>query len=100
MLQTIVIFGVPFSGSYVDYYEFSLSSAQSVTITLNSTQFDAMLLLFNRASGDLVDFDDDSGEGGIGTNSRIQISLPAGTYVIGATSFEEGETGTYQLVIN
>lgn len=94
------VFGIPFGGSFVDYHEFGISSAQSITITMNSTQFDTVLLLFNRASGDLVDFDDDSGGGGVGTNSRIEMTLPAGTYVIGATSFDEGETGTYQLAVN
>lgn len=28
VLQTVVIFGFPFGGSYVDYYEFSLPSQQ------------------------------------------------------------------------
>ncbi|CAN5129991.1 hypothetical protein BH23GEM2_BH23GEM2_04810 [soil metagenome] len=59
-----------------------------------------MLLLFNRGSGNLVASDDDSGDGGIGTNSHIQVQLAAGTYVVGATSFDEGETGTYQLAVN
>lgn len=100
VLQTVALFGISLSGSFVDYYEFSLASSQFVTITLNSTQFDAVLLLFNRASGDLVDVDDDSGDGGTGTNSEIRLPLPAGTYVIGATSYDAGETGTYQLAIN
>jgi hypothetical protein len=30
-------------------------------------------------------------------NARIATTLPAGSYVIGATTFDPGETGSYTL---
>jgi len=84
----------------VDYYEFTVSSTRDVTISLSSTQFDAVLFLFERASAGVIDLDDDSGGGPFGTDSRIDVTLAAGTYVIAATSFDTGETGSYELLIN
>lgn len=45
-----------------------------------------------------VEGDDDGGGGGF--NSLISATYPAGTYVIVATSFGSGATGTYQLTYN
>jgi hypothetical protein len=84
-------------GSFVDYYELRLTSARTVAIQMTSSAFDAYLLLFDRASGDVVAEDDDTGGG---FNARIQMNLAAGTYIIGANSFDAGETGTYQLSVN
>lgn len=84
-------------GSFVDYYELRLTSARTVAIQMTSSAFDAYLLLFDRATGDVVAEDDDSAGG---FNARIQMSLAAGTYIIGANSFDAGETGTYQLSVN
>jgi hypothetical protein len=84
-------------GEYVDYYGFSLSSSRSVTVNMTSTQVDAYLIIWNRATGAVVAEDDD---GGTGTNARIITSLPAGNYVIGATSWDAGETGSYTLSSN
>lgn len=89
-----------FQDSFVDYYELTVSSARDVTISLSSTQFDAVLIIFERTSAGVIDLDDDSGGGLLGTDSRIDVTLPAGTYVIAATSFDAGETGGYQLLIN
>ena len=45
-----------------------------------------------------VEGDDDGGD--VGFNSLISGTYPAGTYVIVATSFGSGATGTYQLTYN
>jgi hypothetical protein len=83
--------------SFVDFYELRLNSARTVTITLNSSAFDAFLLVFERSSTFPSAWDDDSGSG---TNARLQIQLQAGTYIIAANSFHSGETGAYQLTVN
>jgi hypothetical protein len=85
------------AGAFVDYYEFTLNSGANVTINLTSTQIDSYLGLFNRATASLIAEDDDSGGG---FNSRISMFLSAGTYVIGATSFGDNETGQYTLSLN
>ena len=76
-----------------DFYEFRLSQSRTVTIQLNSSAFDAWLFLFDRTTGGVIAVDDDSG---VGLDARIVQTLAAGTYVIGATSFE-GATGGYTL---
>jgi hypothetical protein len=88
--------GSQVGGEFVDYYSFNLSATQNVTIDMTSNQVDSYLVLFNR-SGDVVAFNDD---GGTGLNARIVISLPAGNYVIGATTFWDNETGSYTLSSN
>jgi hypothetical protein len=88
---------LPGDGSYVDYYEMRLSSQSSVTLTMRSAQVDAYLLVWNRATGALVTQDDDSGGG---LDARLTYSFPAGTYVIGANSYDAGETGSYTLSSN
>jgi hypothetical protein len=76
-----------------DFYEFRLNQSRTVTIQLNSSAFDAWLFLFDRTTGAGITFDDDSGGG---LNARIVQNLAAGTYVIGATSFD-GTTGAYTM---
>jgi hypothetical protein len=82
------------SGEYVDQYGFTLGSSRGVTVTMSSTQVDSYLIIWNRATGQIVAEDDDSGGG---TDARIVTTLPAGNYVIGATTWDPGETGTYTL---
>lgn len=83
-----------FVGDATNFYEFQLTQQRTVTIAMNSTQFDTYLILFDRASGNVITFDDDSGSG---FNAMIVQPLAAGTYIIGATSFD-GSLGSYTLV--
>jgi hypothetical protein len=55
--------------------------------------FDPFLTLFNEA-GELIAYDDDTGEG---VNARISIPLPAGKYAIGATGYYATSLGDYTL---
>lgn len=89
-------------GTYIDFYTFNGTSGQAVSISQSSTSFDTFLYLLD-AEGNVVDFNDDSGEG---TNSRIPvdagvITLPfTGQYIIGANSYDEGVTGNYTVSLN
>ena len=65
-----------------------------LTAGLNSTDFDAYVLLVNSSLDTLIADDDDSGGG---TNSLLSQNLAAGDYVIAANTFFEGETGNYTL---
>jgi hypothetical protein len=87
----------PWADSYIDYYEMRLSSQRSVTLTMRSTQVDANLFVWIRATGALVVLDENSGGG---LDARLTYNFPAGTYVIGAAAFDAGETGSYTLSSN
>lgn len=79
---------------YADRYSFVGSAGQTVTIALSSSSFDTYLYLID-PFGQVVAQDDD---GGGGTNSRIQITLPSsGTYIAEVTSFSTNFTGSYTL---
>ncbi|WOD37667.1 pre-peptidase C-terminal domain-containing protein [Nodosilinea sp. E11] len=76
-------------------YTFEGTAGQTMTITLDSTDFDPVLTLRD-AEGTEIAFNDDFG----GTlNSKITITLPAdGTYTVVARSFS-GQGGDYDLVV-
>ena len=80
------------TGSRLDRHDFTLTEARTITINLQSSAFDAYLFLFD-ANGVVIREDDDGGDG---LNSRIVITLPPGSYSIGASSLSPG-FGTYVL---
>jgi len=91
-------------GTYLNLYTIILASAGEVSIALESSDFDTILLLFDEAAlaesntdnwgPYLLDFNDDLQPGS--TDSFLTIQLQAGTYVIGVNSFAPG-TGAYLL---
>jgi hypothetical protein len=86
-------------GSFVDYYRFTLSSSQTVTITMRSGAIDSYLSLYNGAEA-FLEQDDDSGGGISGLDAQIVIALSAGDYVIGVNSLDAGEIGAYTLSLS
>jgi hypothetical protein len=91
----------PGTNRYVDVYTFAGTAGQTVSISMNSTSLDTYLYLVN-SSGQVLTEDDD---GGGGTNSRIPatsgwFTLPAtGGYLIFASSYFTGATGSYSLTL-
>jgi Bacterial Ig-like domain (group 2) len=85
-------------GSWSDVYQFTLTTTTNVSVLMTSDAFDTfeVLGLVQGTSILVVDFDDDAGGG---TNSLMVNTLPAGTYVIVAGSFDPAVTGAYQLAI-
>jgi len=89
-------------GTYIDFYSFSGTAGQPISVSMNSGVFDTYLYLFDDA-GDIIDDNDDTGT--VGTNSRIPvdggvITLPyTGEYFIGANSYEP-DTGSYSVSLN
>ena len=89
-------------GSFADLYSFSGTTGQQIAISLNSSAFNAYLLLANPSGTVIVQNDD----GGGGTNARIPagsgfFTLPAtGTYTIYANSLTAGQTGSYALTLS
>ncbi|CAN5417298.1 hypothetical protein BH10ACI3_BH10ACI3_10420 [soil metagenome] len=80
--------------SYADFYYFTGTATQQVTITLNSSAFDTYLGLANETGTFVVEDDD----GGGGTNSKIISNLPeTGLYIILANSTFPNQFGDYSL---
>ncbi|MCR4316646.1 MAG: protein kinase [Planctomycetes bacterium] len=82
-------------GRFIDWRTAELQPGWEITITLTSESFDTVLYLVGPDGSEWSN--DDSEEVG-GTNSRLKhVALTAGTYRIGASSYEEGATGDYSL---
>lgn len=80
-------------GQYVDVFQFSGRRGTRVAVTAESDAFDTNLFLLG--PGDLAENNDDGPDG---TNSRIDVVLPAdGVYDVAVTSYSGGETGAYRL---
>lgn len=87
---------IPSDGSWVDFYGFSGTAGQQVTINLSST-WDNYLFLLNPAQ-DIAAEDDDSGGG---TNARIVFTLNAtGNWYIAVNSYDPNVFGAYTLTIS
>ena len=85
----------PADNSLVDPYQITLPGSGMLTIEMESSQLDSFLLLTDENVTTLLAFNDDFGGG---LNSRIQLQLDKGTYLIlanTATSF--ADTGSYVL---
>lgn len=82
---------------FAAFHPFSGRAGQAVSITLESNDFDTIVILIN-AKGEAIASNDDISP--TNTNSRINITLPnTEQYTILVTSFEfEGE-GDYRLMV-
>jgi hypothetical protein len=80
---------------YEDRWALTLGAPATVQIDLTSGAFDTYLYLAD-ANGSTVEVDDD---GGGNLNSRIIRTLPAGSYLIRASTYTTYTTGAYQLAV-
>ena len=85
-------------GEYVDEYALAGMAGQSLSVRLESDEFDAYLILLDPdAETKQIDNDDF----GSGRNSGIDIELTtSGTVYFGATSYGAGDTGGYRLSVS
>jgi Bacterial pre-peptidase C-terminal domain len=84
-------------GSLFDVYEFSGSAGQTVTITLESTEFDPYLILVD-SSGNAIDQNDDASNSN--ANSFLRVRLPqTGTYQAIVNSYDRTGRGRYKLTV-
>ena len=80
-------------GSPVDFYTLVVpEGSEQVTINLTAP-YDTYLALYDENCA-LVELDDD---GGLGLNSSITREMPAGTYLVGASSFSSTASGDFVL---
>ncbi|MEO5589596.1 MAG: Ig-like domain-containing protein [Gemmatimonadaceae bacterium] len=80
-------------GRFVDFFSTVLTSANAYLFR-QSGNFDTYLDL-SLADGTVVAENDDESQ--TNTNSAIKALLPAGTYVLGASSFNPAVTGSYTV---
>lgn len=86
------------SGKKADFYTFSGTTGQQVTITMSSAAFDSYLILVG-SNGNIVAQNDDIRQGE--RNSRIDLSLPtSGTYRIEATAYDSSGKGNYTISLS
>lgn len=89
----------------VDFFRFDAKAGDELSAEILAGQMDTVLALFNRATGELLAFDDD---GGAGSLSRIVVTIPAdGEYALAVSTFPDvrfsgagAETGRYVLVVS
>ena len=80
---------------FADVYQMNLTADAAIDLQLNSSEFDAYLVLLD-SKGAVVDEDDDSGGS---TNARITRTLPAGTYFMVVEPFGDYTShGAYSLI--
>lgn len=83
------------NGFIVDAYRFALAETTEITVQLKSEAFDPILYLLDH-NGSVMASDDD-GAGNL--NSRISRTLNAGVYFLYASSYSQGETGSYEITL-
>jgi len=82
---------------YQELYRLTAQRGERVRINLSSSDFDTLVTL-QMPDGTMLSNDDHGEE--TGTNSRLETVLAeGGDYLIGVTSYGEGETGRYQLAL-
>jgi S1-C subfamily serine protease len=83
--------------SLFDAYEFSGRANQTITVRLNSNEFDTYLVVLD-GNGNLVAENDDVAQNN--TNSAVQVTLPANdTYVIVVNGYDANSAGAYSLTV-
>lgn len=83
------------SGQYADSYAFEAAEGQRIVVTMTSQAFDTYLIVQSPTG---VESEND--DAGSTAESRVDIvATEGGTWTAIASSFSEGETGSYQLEI-
>ena len=80
------------NGSFFDAYSLTIANANAFRFTQASTAFDAYLYLLTSSAALIAENDDD-----VGLNSGIKALLPAGAYLVGASSLAAAATGAYTV---
>ncbi|MEM7144128.1 MAG: serine protease [Verrucomicrobiota bacterium] len=80
---------------YDHYYPLDVAAGETATVTMNSGDFDTLLIVYDDVTGALIGFDDD---GGSGTNSQFSFTPAAGQVpIIIAMSAFPSTTGSYSI---
>jgi hypothetical protein len=82
-------------GTFIDFYTVTVPTTGTYIFSQTSGVFDTYLGVFT-AGAVVIGVNDDFGAVGI-TDSRVKVIVPAGTYIVGANSFDANAIGTYSL---
>ena len=91
------------SGSRAKFYNFTLNQREEVAITLESDDADTYLYLRGAertglvTTGLLIDENDDHEDNT--ARSQIRITLDPGIYIVEATTYNRGETGSFTVMV-
>ncbi|HEX6372390.1 MAG TPA: PPC domain-containing protein [Longimicrobium sp.] len=88
-------------GRWYDAYAYTGRAGERLRIDLRSEDFDAYVIIGRMVDGNFTEIaSNDDAEDGEGLDSALEVELPEdGRYVIQATSFSAGGTGTYELSV-
>lgn len=88
---------LPADNSFYDIHAFSGTAGQSITIAVESEDFDTYLFLLDPANEQIAE-NDDLAEGN--SNSTITLTLPSdGIYKVIVNSYDEDGKGSYDLSV-
>lgn len=81
--------------SLADPWDLTLDEPATLQIDMTTADFDAAVLVTD-AEGEVLGYDDDSGEG---LNAQLVLELEAGAYTIWATTYWDGDSGQYEIEV-
>ncbi|HEX2208880.1 MAG TPA: PPC domain-containing protein [Longimicrobium sp.] len=85
--------------SYVDTWTYMGRAGETLVITLRSEDFDAFLKAGEYEAGECRELEHNDNGGG-GRDARMTVELPGdGAYHIHVSSVDQGDTGTYTLLV-
>lgn len=88
-------------GSYFDAYAVQVKDGDKLVITMVSNAFDAYLVLGREQDGDRFEGLASDDDGLSDTHAKLEWTAPAaGTYVIRAGSYGQGQTGDYAMTVD
>ncbi|HIK11246.1 MAG TPA: hypothetical protein IGS52_13405 [Oscillatoriaceae cyanobacterium M33_DOE_052] len=82
--------------TFYDDYLLNLSAGSSVTVKLTSNDIDAYLEVYRQDTGELLDVNDDRGDGSFNSELTINTIPGVSNYIVRASSFSR-EEGNYNL---
>ena len=85
---------------YARFYTFTLTEATDIVINLSSDEDTYLYLLDGHGKGgNTLHSNDDIAGGGVNLNSRLSVTLQAGSYTIEATTYSPDTSGDFTLTI-
>ena len=81
------------NGSFVDFFTVTIPTSGTYIFNQTSTTFDTYLAFLTSARV-TIGVNDDFGT----SDSRVKVIVPAGSYLLGALSFDPNVTGNYSLI--
>ena len=87
------------TGRYARYYSFTLGEETEVTIDLTSGEDTFLFLLQGAGRGGTEEAQNDDIDGS-NRNSRIVVTLAAGSYTLEATTYDQKLTGSFTVTVS